>query len=206
MFPVGLLSSTLSTKSYSLEEFPGNLLRAAKFPALTMASASNHNCPDCSLQFNTIDKMCHHLATVHKREDVYDCKKCPLCEMKFSTSRIKSRHVRESHGNPGHQCQSCTLTFSRVENLRCHFKTVQKSILTRHIRTVHTSEKPFVCTDCSATFSRKDKLEAHKKNGKHRVELHCQYCKQTLFFPSRYAQSKHFIEHQGKWTCRSVKR
>ena len=48
-------------------------------------------------------------------------------------------------------CNICNRRFRRQEHLK------------RHVRSLHTQEKPFECTDCGKTFSRSDNLAQHAR-------------------------------------------
>ena len=48
-------------------------------------------------------------------------------------------------------CNVCNRRFRRQEHLK------------RHVRSLHTQEKPFECTDCGKTFSRSDNLAQHAR-------------------------------------------
>jgi DNA-directed RNA polymerase subunit RPC12/RpoP len=48
-------------------------------------------------------------------------------------------------------CDKCSRRFRRQEHLK------------RHIRSLHTDDKPFTCTDCGKKFSRSDNLSQHQR-------------------------------------------
>ena len=69
------------------------------------------------------------------------------------------------------ECSICKRIVTKV-HLKRHMKThseceqcgqffVQKTNLIRHMKTVHTNNKPFQCKECDATFSRSDGLTDH---------------------------------------------
>lgn len=58
--------------------------------------------------------------------------------------------VPRSPGGKSFVCPECSKKFKRSEHLR------------RHIRSLHTSEKPFVCI-CGKRFSRRDNLRQHER-------------------------------------------
>ncbi len=51
----------------------------------------------------------------------------------------------------GHYCEHCGKVFARPDSLK------------RHVRRVHTEERPFVCMDCEKCFATKDRLKRHEK-------------------------------------------
>ena len=56
-----------------------------------------------------------------------------------------------------HICQRCSIIFTQRWNLL------------RHIRTVHTTSKEFICHECDYKTSRKDHLKQHQNRKDHNI-------------------------------------
>ncbi|KAF9219973.1 hypothetical protein BS17DRAFT_788371 [Gyrodon lividus] len=83
------------------------------------------------------------------------------------TKKSRGRKVPTSTGEPVY-AHSRDRTKKGVRTYTCHAEGCGKCFvrgehLKRHIRSIHTDEKPWKCTynDCSRTFSRRDNLNQH---------------------------------------------
>ena len=58
-------------------------------------------------------------------------KKCDICDEHFShfnqVTHLK-HHIRIIHEGKGHNCDFCEKTFSRIENLKAHLRTIYKDV------------------------------------------------------------------------------
>lgn len=78
--------------------------------------------------------------------------KCAVCSTYFTRKDNLTRH-EQKHNNEICRCNSCDITFSRIDALK------------RHYFTIHESEKKiFPCEKCNKEFNRKDNLVRHMKN------------------------------------------
>lgn len=78
-----------------------------------------------------------------------------------------------------HSCEYCDAWF------------LHSSKLTRHLKTVHSEERPFKCDVCEKTFKIRDSLTSHQRvvhEGK-KQQYRCQYCTQ------RFTQKSLRAEH-----------
>ena len=80
-----------------------------------------------------------------------------------------------------HRCDQCDKTFTRLSNLR------------RHVKDVHTDNKPFQCGQCNKTFARRSHLSEHERT--HSTEpkpdqFECGYCSKT------FARVDHLRRHK----------
>ena len=69
----------------------------------------------------------------------------------------------EEPNKPDHCCNQCGKVFTRSYDLK------------RHIRRVHTAERPHVCSSCSKSFATADKLRRHEKIHEEK-NFECQKC------------------------------
>lgn len=64
---------------------------------------------------------------------------------------------------PGHCCEQCAKRFTRSNDLK------------RHVRRVHSDERPYACGVCGKGFATKDELNRHEKVHKEK-SFECQRC------------------------------
>ncbi|ODV74694.1 uncharacterized protein CYBJADRAFT_136505 [Cyberlindnera jadinii NRRL Y-1542] len=75
----------------------------------------------------------------------------------YNFNNNKTNTVSQSETSPAYDpakqfvCSYCMRRFKRQEHLK------------RHVRSLHTNEKPFDCTLCGKKFSRSDNLAQHIK-------------------------------------------
>lgn len=85
----------------------------------------------------------------------------PLLNGQKATTTTAKRSVSYnfSDENKTFKCETCGKAFRRSEHLK------------RHIRSVHSSERPFACPTCDKKFSRSDNLAQHIKTHKKRGDV-----------------------------------
>ncbi|CAO3692743.1 unnamed protein product [Umbelopsis ramanniana] len=92
----------------------------------------------------------------------------PTAPAKPSKSKVsRSRGRRVSNNNPAHSTQPAKMFTCTHNNCGKIFKRSEH--LKRHIRSIHTLEKPFVCPydGCDKRFSRSDNLNQHIRIHRH---------------------------------------
>ena len=86
---------------------------------------------------------------------IYRCSALDGCKYSTPKMSLLKAHERAHRGERNFRCEKCSCAF------------VEKSHLTRHERSVHSTadEKPFVCTEissgCTFKTKRRDKLKDH---------------------------------------------
>lgn len=118
---------------------------------------------------------------------------CGFCRRVFQCAEELKEHIHEhalsvllpldggAAGQPGRfQCSKCPTSFSLKSNMEHHEKTVHfhckkmqypscaklfrdKTDLNRHLLSVHSSERAFVCLCCGKGFSMQKSLSSHVK-------------------------------------------
>ncbi|KAF8571056.1 hypothetical protein P879_05987 [Paragonimus westermani] len=96
---------------------------------------------------------------------------CPDCGKVFTERSFLARH-RVSHAAAKYVCHLCSRPFVRDDKLK------------RHIRCVHSSERPFKCEFCSKAFARKDKLQEHTRHHNRDITFTCPVCAELFVMRS----------------------
>lgn len=84
---------------------------------------------------------------MNKDSGVYVCQ----CDKNFDDFMKFRTHCRYSHNVKIHRCPVCDKTFKRIDKLK------------RHVTTHDKSRRDFLCCRCGLTFRRMDKLKEHEK-------------------------------------------
>lgn len=110
-----------------------------------------HVCSICNAQFSQKSQLNVH-QRMHSGERPYRCK---VCWQAFAHSSVLKLHIRKHTGEKPFKCQLCTergVAFSQLP----HLKT--------HMRTIHNTDKPYMCEKCKDFFKTKNELQAHTIN------------------------------------------
>ncbi len=107
-------------------------------------------CPNCSLVFNTQDRLAKHMTNRHKAKGGGELGSrlphiCTLCNRTFARSDMLTRHMRLHTGIKPYTCRICGQVFSRSDHLSTHQRT-------------HTGEKPYQCSTCPYAACRRDMI------------------------------------------------
>ena len=143
---------------------------------------SSLTCEQCGKTFQKKNKLNRHVKEVHSEEKLYQCE---VCEAQFKRNSHLTRHKKLKHSDDpkSFNCtiDSCVQKFATKQHLDRHIKTIhfgekikceecdiifnKKSLLAKHLSTVHNKSKPFLCNfqDCAQGFFREVDLLKHQK-------------------------------------------
>lgn len=155
-----------------------------------------HECPSCSEQFDSYNKLYRHKLKEHEPSDKLSC---TFCEKTFKTNAALKIHINQYHAEvkPSFACTvfGCTKTFltkrfqqnhvkrhdsATVEICaECGIQFVSKFNLEKHIKRVHLKERNFACDICDYRGFYKFNIVEHMK--KHlditeRDRFYCDLC------------------------------
>lgn len=121
--------------------------------------------------------------------------KCSECEMKFSNTSARNKHMRSSHTEFHCTFENCKKVFRDPNTRRKHVMVVHKGVkrcvcevcevtfstagsLKHHIYCVHTEnceKTKYVCEECKKVFYTKSKLSLHKSVHTGEKNYHCSF-------------------------------
>lgn len=109
---------------------------------------------------------------------------CTLCGKRFADMTGLKRHGRVHRNGRIHVCQQCGKGF------------VYRFSLTKHLQTVHSRIKPFVCQICNKGCFTKLDVEAHIRIHTGEKPFHCNLCEKK--FTRRVELNVHLRWHNGE--------
>lgn len=122
-------------------------------------------CSLCDTTFKKHPTYLKHMRQKHSPEVLsYVCAECPKA---FASEQKLSFHMachRPDDQKKIHPCPECDKTFSTVD------------IVHVHVRTVHLGERPFVCEECGKKCSTKGSLKEHKLSHSEERPFKCTEC------------------------------
>lgn len=136
-----------------------------------------HVCHVCAKKFATKTGLNEHMNTIHQRDKTaIQCKECGTWLM---NKRCLKTHMI-LHSDVEHRCQECDYT------------TKKPYLLTRHIITHHSMEKPFECDKCQKKFKLKRALTVHIQQAHTDAvkTFKCNFCDKT------FGSSTNFYTHR----------
>ena len=111
----------------------------------------NLTCQICPISSFPVFDMENHMSAVHNEEQNLKLK-CSICDSIFTRHYNLNRHVEDVHGRENHfKCPACPEQFSRLENMRRHFR-----------KEICGSTSKFYCPYCQEEYTTHHKSDLYK--------------------------------------------
>ena len=143
---------------------------------------SDIKCEECGKVFKKRNKLNRHIKETHTDIKPYTCTECGA-DFKRNSHLTRHKNLKHSDENKSFVCSidNCFQKFSIKQHLDRHIKTIhfgerlgceecgiffnKKTLFAKHISTVHSAPKPFLCPveDCGKGFFRETDLRKHEK-------------------------------------------
>jgi uncharacterized Zn-finger protein len=121
------------------------------------------------------------IATSTEKEGLYACNDCD----KVYKNRCSLNDHRRLHDGTAFKCDECAYIFNT------------RQALDRHVRAVHTNDRPFACDSCMSKFALHASLSHHKRIVHEQVRnFECDYCQRR--FNSSSTLRAHRRRHTGE--------
>ena len=164
------------------------------------------SCSICA--YKSLDAKCFakHIKYSHREKEVrkvlYECSKCPYKTMKIL---FFARHMKK-HGVLVDSKTAKTETAVNLKCDLCEYEAKRVEHIHRHMDTVHSDERKYLCQTCGIGFKRGDALKLHNTTHsssasqealKEETEKHgCRLCQKV--FHSFTQLMEHNISHQNE--------
>ena len=120
-----------------------------------------YKCDKCSHATTTSSLLKKHKMTHNPEGKIFHCEHCTYSAYnQYSLKKHEILHFEEKR----HKCNQCPKEF--------HYKAG----LNRHIKNVHTGEKPFSCPDCEYSSTNSYNLKVHRRIHSGDKPFKCEYC------------------------------
>ncbi|KAG4072002.1 hypothetical protein HA402_010939 [Bradysia odoriphaga] len=182
-------------------------------------NTNEFKCFECQAVAKTWRNCSAHLYKHHKID--VDLLKCIFCSYKAGLCVQIFRHLQVHGATKGFACSNCPKIFKQFSQLRvhnithhqndnsnqmrwyvkkkceiCHNMFANSKVLSKHIKTVHSQIKPFICNVCGHKSARKVTHMIHLRQHTGEKPISCQFCQFKAADPS--VIKKHELRHQNK--------
>ena len=157
--------------------------------------------------YKSSDRKCFtkHLKYSHREKEgkkvLYECSKCPYKTIKIL---FFTRHMKR-HGVLVDSKTAQTVNTINLKCKLCEYEAKRVEHINRHMETVHSEERKYLCQTCGIGFKRNDALKLHnlthsasaQENEEEVSEKHvCNQC--NKIFRSTSALMEHAISHENE--------
>uniref|UniRef100_A0A336N0Y8 CSON004154 protein n=1 Tax=Culicoides sonorensis TaxID=179676 RepID=A0A336N0Y8_CULSO len=153
------------------------LLKEEKQPEIQEEPKNLRICDYCNEDFESISLIKKHMKKCHKEH------KCKLCDSILHGSISLKSHMESNHYQKS----------SIIKCIVCDKQFSSKSVLTRHIRTVHEKVRKYSCYICTQSFKLKSHLDAHQSSHTNERPFKCEIC--SLSFKTEIVLKNHLKSH-----------
>ena len=181
----------------------------------------NHKCSECAKKFKKVNALNQHLKMKHSINlpaDVF----CKECEKTFSSGQALKNHIRLHTGEKPYSCEFCDKSFSQHANLKSHFLIhdeasqeisdikekrkaecsdcgkilVNKQVMERHKKSVHSDDMPFKCAECDKCFKQSGNSKLHMITHSDERSFPCSNCNHN------FKRKSELNKHVKKQSCK----
>ena len=117
-----------------------------------------HLCTECTKSYSTSNHLQRHVNSAHKKIK-YSCNICNMFEYGSETSLKTHILVAHEKGRRSFKCEACGQAFSH------------KSVLTSHMKYLHSSGEQYKCNVCEKTFYKIQSFIVHEKSKVHKANV-----------------------------------
>ena len=136
--------------------FNANLRRHIKL--VHEGRKSVHPCKECTKSYSTSNHLQRHVNSAHKKIK-YSCTICDIFEFRSETGLKTHILVAHEKGGRSFKCEACGQAF--------HYK----SVLTSHMKSLHSSGEQYKCNVCEKTFYHIKSFIVHEKSKLHKANV-----------------------------------